>query len=72
MEMAYFTLLCRDNKEAAWEIAFGDFDKDTVQSELDDYRDHDYQKQNLRIVQTRTSRQSEIDNIIRKLNHGRK
>ena len=69
--MAYYTLLIRENKTEAWEIAFGDFDKETVQGELEDYRDHDYQKQNLKIVQTRTARQSEIDTIVRKLNHER-
>ena len=67
--MAYYTLLTRLTKFEPWEIAFGDYDKECVQSELDDYRDHWYEKQNLRIVKTKTARQSEIDEIVRKLNH---
>jgi len=69
--MAYYTLLIREASFDPWEIAFGDYEKECVQGELEDYRDHDYKAKNLRIVKTRTARQSEIDTILRKLNHER-
>jgi len=69
--MAYYTLLCRETKNDPWEIAFGDYDRNTVTEEAEEYSCHEYQKQNLRIVTTRTARQSEIDTILRKLNHER-
>lgn len=69
--MAYYTLLIREDKGGPWMIAFGDYDKETVIEERDDYREHFHQKQNMKIVTTRTARQSEIDTVLRKLNHER-
>lgn len=70
--MAYYTLLVRDNNKDYWITAFGDYDKETVEFERQDYIEsyHGfYNKKNTKIVKTRTARQSEIDNVLKKLNH---
>lgn len=66
--MSYFTLLSRTNKTSRWAIEFGDHDKECVQSELEDHVDHDVKKSNLKIISTKTQRQSEIDLAVAMLN----
>ena len=69
--MSYYTLLVRDENKP-WEIAFGDYDEETVIDERDDYTEgQNYKKKNTKIVRTNTARQSEIDKVVRKLNHSR-
>lgn len=68
--MAYHTLAIQDGTPTnePWGIAFGDYDLDTVKAERDDFRDHGWKARELRIITTRTARQSEIDAAIAKLN----
>lgn len=61
----YYTLAVRDDN--VWSPEFGDYDRSTVQSELNDYRDHDYRKSNLKIVQSDDS-QAAIEAAIAALN----
>jgi hypothetical protein len=68
MSRPYFTLVSRDNINADWTIEFGDYDRETVQSELDDYCDHDYPAANLKIIRTADARQSTIDAAVAALN----
>ncbi len=67
--MAYHTLLARHD-DGQWGIEFGDRDKETVQGEMDDYRDHGHKHKDLKIVTTRTCRTAEIEAIVTKLNKG--
>jgi hypothetical protein len=69
----YFTLVSRNpiavlNGIAPWVIEFGDYDRETVQSELDYYRDHGYKSANLKIIRTTDSRQSSINAAVAALN----
>jgi hypothetical protein len=64
--MAYHTLLQRH--DGVWGIEFGDRDRETVEAERDDYRDHFIKAKDLKIVTTRTSRSAEIEAIVAKLN----
>lgn len=65
--MAYFTLLQRHD-DGQWGIEFGDRDRETVEAERDDYRDHFIKAKDLKIVTTRTSRNAEIEAVVAKLN----
>ena len=56
-----------------WSPQFGDFDRETVQFELDEYHDQGARKADLRILSCKTiggkaPPQSFIDNMIAKLN----
>lgn len=64
----YFTLLSREARDMPWRIEFGDRDRETVEAEFEDYRDHGISRGNLKIVSTLTSRQAEIDAVVAKLN----
>lgn len=64
--MAYYTLLSR-NDDNQWVIEFGDYSKENVQSELNDYRDQGYKKKNLKIISTGTT-QNAINEAVAKLN----
>ena len=46
----YRTLVERDGSEHPWRIEFGDFDRATVDAELEDRRDHGVRKSNLKII----------------------
>lgn len=48
----YYTLVERDDAKSPWTIQFGDYDKGTVQFELDDRRDHGARAKNLMIICT--------------------
>jgi hypothetical protein len=48
----YHTLLSRDARTGRWCIEFGDYDRSTVEDELEDYLDHGYRRNQLRIIKT--------------------
>ena len=64
----YFTLLSREFVADAWCIEFGDFDRETVKAELQDYRDHGAKKANLRIVATADATMDSINAAVAALN----
>lgn len=69
----YHTLLLleHDDKGSRWAIGFGDYDRDTVEFERDDHRDHGYRAKELKIITT-TDLQADIDAAVRELNEDQK
>lgn len=66
--MAYFTLaLCEDGQ---WSPQFGDFDKECVEAEREEYR-RDYPAKALKIIKTKTARQADVNAAIASLNDWR-
>lgn len=66
----YYTLLSRDSGHPVtnqWTIEFGDYDRPTVESELEDYLDHDWKAKDLKIITT-TGQQADIEAMVRELN----
>lgn len=65
----YFVLLKKTviENNNVWEIEFGDYDKQAVQEEFEDQRDHGVPKKNLKII-TCGDKQEEIDMAISKEN----
>src|SRR3974390_2990724 len=51
MSKRYHVLLTRDDG-GAWGVAFGDYDRTTVDEERADYRDHDWRARDLKIITT--------------------
>lgn len=51
-----------------WTIQFGAFDRSDVEAERQEYRSHGTYGKHLRIITTKSSRQSEIDEAVAKLN----
>jgi len=68
MARLYFTLLQRDPNDGKWGIEFGDYDRETVEAERDDYRDHGAKARDLKIVRTDNARTSSIMPIVNALN----
>ncbi|WP_296084142.1 hypothetical protein [uncultured Agrobacterium sp.] len=68
----YYTLLMKDGtpSDKAWEIAFGDYDRETVVAELQDYRDHGWKLKELKIVTTKGHGMDAINAVLAKLNAG--
>ena len=64
--MAYHTLVVQVGTR--WGIAFGDHDRETVEFEREDYRDRGWRARWIKIITTKTSRQSEIDAAVAALN----
>lgn len=64
----YFTLLQRDPNDGQWGIEFGDYDRETVEAERDDYRDHGAKARDLKIVTTANARTALINPIVAALN----
>ncbi len=53
MARKYYTLLARDGKTAPWSIQFGDYDRETVATERDDWaQSGTYLKRDMMIVET--------------------
>jgi len=69
--MSYYTLLERDNAQEDWAIAWGDFDKDAVIDEAQDYCDSGYRRSNLKIIKTATEDYTVITAEVAQLNLGR-
>jgi hypothetical protein len=74
MARRYFTLAVRWHWEEAgvlhsrWSPEFGDYDREVVESERDDYRSRDFKARDLKIIST-GDKQSDIDAAIMKLNN---
>lgn len=68
--MAYYTLVTRDHAGAKWFPQFGDYDREAVEFEQDDYvhGSAGIKKINTKIVKTKTVRRSDVDAAIAKLN----
>jgi len=63
----YYTLVLRDDGDLRWRIEFGDYDRDTVEAEMESYTDHDYLKRNAKIIRSGDS-QADIDAAVDALN----
>lgn len=61
----YFTLAQRI--DGVWSAQFGDYDRETVEFELEDFVDHDVKRRDLRIVQS-GARAAEVAAAVAKLN----
>lgn len=62
----YFTLAVRI--DGRWSPEFGDFDRETVEAERQDYRDHDHKARDLKIITTAAGGRAVMD-AIDKLNN---
>jgi len=67
MARKYHTLLERSFDGAPWGIAFGDYDRETVDSERQEYRANGAKASNLKMITT-GARQGEIDSAVSLLN----
>lgn len=67
MPRRYFLLLARETPQAHWGIQFGDYDRETVTAERDEYRGQ-YAARNLKIVTSNSARQSCCDYVVSRLN----
>jgi hypothetical protein len=67
MAKRYFSLLERDSAESPWAVQFGDYDRETVESERDEMIDRGIKRRNLRIIET-GSKQADIFAAVAKLN----
>lgn len=65
--MTYHTLVQFDPDAQAWGIEFGDFDFETVQAELEDYVDHETDRDLLRILTTADESNAAIEAAIAEL-----
>lgn len=63
----YFTLLERDNDTTPWAIAFGDYDRDAVADEAQEYCEDGYHTSNLKIISTNEA-QTSINAKVKELN----
>lgn len=59
--MTYHTLVQFDPEADAWGIEFGDYDRETVEDELEDYVDHSISRKLLKIVTTDSEANAEIE-----------
>lgn len=66
MSRRYYTLAVRQGGPR-WSPEFGDYDRELVEAEREDYRDHDVKARDLRILTT-TPGQKAIVAAIAKLN----
>lgn len=68
--MAYYTLVTRDHAGATWFPQFGDYDKEAVVFEQDDYVTGSamMKRSNTKIIKTKTVRRCDVDAAIAKLN----
>lgn len=67
----YFTLLFNEGGHLAapWGIAFGDYDRETVEQERDDLANGwGAPKRAFKIIKTETAKQTEIDAVLAELN----
>ncbi|MNZ81401.1 hypothetical protein D3C78_1000650 [compost metagenome] len=64
---AYYSLLSREDDASPWTIEFGDYDKECVESEKEEYRDKGVKATNLKIIRTDDS-QAAINAKVAQLN----
>lgn len=67
MPRRYFTLVVKG--DGRWSPEFGDYDRDVVVAEVDDYRSQGYTAGRLKIIETADA-QTAIDTAVRRLNGG--
>lgn len=65
----YYTLVLRDDGDRRWRPEFGDYDRSSVQAEMESYTEHAYLKKNAKII-TSGDKQAEIDAAVAQLNEG--
>lgn len=65
MAKKYFSLVVKE--DGRWSVQFGDYDRECVESERDDYADRGHKASALRILATADS-QAAIDLAVGKLN----
>lgn len=66
--MAYYILLTRENASSHWSIQFGDKDRECVTEEVKEYR-REHKASDIKIIKTKTMRQSEINAKVAELNN---
>ena len=66
----YYTLITRDDIQAPWCIAFGDYDRACVDEEREDHFNHGWTIRNTRIITT-SDKQADIDNAVLCINAAR-
>lgn len=67
--MTYYLIVDRDDATSPWAPQFGDKDRDCVDFELQDMRDHGVRRANLKIVTfPRVPTQRQIDERVAALN----
>lgn len=68
MSKSYFTLATRED-DGLWYAQFGDYDRDVVKQELDDYADGgSYRRKDMRVVVTGDD-QASVERGVRRLNY---
>lgn len=69
MARTYYTLVTRDTETGfKWFPQFGDYDRETVESEQQDYVDHGTRKADTKIVMSVSSKKRDVDAAITRLN----
>ena len=68
MPKPYYLLLSREPGDTVFFQQFGDFDRETVEFERDDFRDHGYLAKDLRIVTAKSAKPADCDAAINLLN----
>lgn len=66
MSNSYFSLLTLED-DFQWYIQFGDYDREVVEDEYQEYRDNGHKAKRLKIIATGSS-QDEINAAVRELN----
>lgn len=69
MARKYYTLLAREH--GLWVIEFGDYDKEVVQAERDEYRYIGRAARDLKIITTPDAKQKTINAVVAKFNEGK-
>lgn len=73
MARKYYTLLTRDLSHPVsnqWCIEFGDYDRNIVVAECDEYREQGYRPNELKIITTPDARQATINAVVAAFNKG--
>jgi hypothetical protein len=66
MTRPYYTLAARAH--GVWFPQFGDYDREIVEAELQDYRDHGRRARDLKIVRSQDARKVSVEMALAKLN----
>lgn len=67
MSRTYYTLVTLDDNDGYWKPQFGDYNRETVEYERDDYKDNGYSSRELKIIRT-GDKQADINEAVTKLN----
>jgi len=67
--MTYFVLAARDDTDAAYHVAFGDYDRATVTQEAADLAyGRDYRRVNMKVLKAARATQRAVDAALAELN----